>query len=322
MDRTLAGSAMRELTVRTDDGVELHVRELRPRGPRAPQRNRATQDAAELAAAARARDLPPFLLVHGLSSNARLWDGVAARLAAAGHHVVAVDQRAHGRSAPSDDLAFARLVADLAHVIDRVELDRPVAVGQSWGGNVVLELGAERPDLVRGVVGVDGGLIELARRFPSVEECWAALAPPSFDGLSVAQLEQHVRARHAGWPDGSAEAQLGNFARDAPDAPARAILARERHRNIVEQLHAHRPLERLARLEVRMLLLAVTGGVRRVVDEERLEAARAVAARGLDVVRLPGRDHDVHLQEPDTVARLVRDWSVALPEPTTIPEVV
>jgi pimeloyl-ACP methyl ester carboxylesterase len=71
-----------------------------------------------------------------------------------------------------------------------------------------------------------------------------------------------------------------------------------------------------------MLLLAVTGGARRVVDEERLEAARAVAARGLDVVRLPGRDHDVHLQEPDTVARLVRDWSVALPEPTTIPEVV
>ena len=37
--------------------------------------------------------LRPFLLVHGLSSNARLWDGVARRLAAAGHEVVAVAQR-------------------------------------------------------------------------------------------------------------------------------------------------------------------------------------------------------------------------------------
>ena len=40
----------------------------------------------------------PFLLVHGLSSNARLWDGTARLLAAAGHQVVAVDQRGHGRS--------------------------------------------------------------------------------------------------------------------------------------------------------------------------------------------------------------------------------
>ena len=40
----------------------------------------------------------PFLLVHGLASNARLWDGVARRLASAGHSAVAVDLRGHGRS--------------------------------------------------------------------------------------------------------------------------------------------------------------------------------------------------------------------------------
>ena len=45
----------------------------------------------------------PFLLVHGLSSNARTWDGVAGRLAAAGHEVVAVDQRGHGHSEQAAD---------------------------------------------------------------------------------------------------------------------------------------------------------------------------------------------------------------------------
>ena len=39
-----------------------------------------------------------YLLVHGLASNARLWDGVARRLAGAGHAVAAVDLRGHGRS--------------------------------------------------------------------------------------------------------------------------------------------------------------------------------------------------------------------------------
>jgi len=40
----------------------------------------------------------PYLLVHGLSSNARLWDGVAARISGAGHPVYAVDLRSHGES--------------------------------------------------------------------------------------------------------------------------------------------------------------------------------------------------------------------------------
>ncbi len=39
----------------------------------------------------------PFLLVHGLASNARLWDGVAQHLAKRGHRVVAIDQHSvHG----------------------------------------------------------------------------------------------------------------------------------------------------------------------------------------------------------------------------------
>lgn len=263
-------------------------------------------------------DAPPFLLVHGLSSNARLWDGVAARLAAAGHEVVAVDQRSHGASDPSDDLDPATLVADLVAVAAATGLERPIAVGQSWGGNVVLELGVRRPDVVRGVVGVDGGLIDLADRFPDVESCWAALAPPSFDGLTRAALEGHMAARTAAWPDGAAAAQLGNFRLGpGPDDPARPVLTRERHRRIVTDLFAQRPLDLLAELRVPMLLLPVTGTARGVVAEELLAEAVRRAAAGLDVVRLPGRDHDVHLEAPDVVADLLRTWAVGGAVPTT-----
>ena len=44
-----------------------------------------------------------WVLTHGLASNARLWDGVARRLAEAGHRVVTVDQRGHGQSSKPDD---------------------------------------------------------------------------------------------------------------------------------------------------------------------------------------------------------------------------
>ena len=61
-----------------------------------------TVDAGPVALHARHRPggaAHPVLLVHGLSSNARLWDGVSEHLAAAGHPVVAVDLRGHGASA-------------------------------------------------------------------------------------------------------------------------------------------------------------------------------------------------------------------------------
>ena len=59
-------------------------------------------------AAERVGEPVPFLLVHGLASNARMWDGVAQRLADAGHPVATVDLRGHGRSKPRRSMRTAR----------------------------------------------------------------------------------------------------------------------------------------------------------------------------------------------------------------------
>jgi len=256
----------------------------------------------------------PFLLVHGLASNALLWDGVARRLAAAGHVAVSVDQRSHGASDPSDALDFATLSADLVVVAGTLGLEQPIAVGQSWGGNVVLELAVRHAEAVRSAVAVDGGLIQLGDRFDTFDDCWAQLSPPEFDGMSLATLTGQLAARCAGWPQGATEAQMGNMTVGA-DGSVRAILTRERHRTIVGHLFAHRPLDRLVALEVPMLLLPVTGGTRRVVDERLIARARELG--DVDVVRLEGRDHDVHLEDPDTLASLLVRWAAG----GTLPEV-
>src|SRR5262245_12931377 len=55
-------------------------------------------------------DGPPIVLAHGLASNSRIWDDVAARLARR-YHVVALDQRGHGLSdRPTDGFTFDRMV--------------------------------------------------------------------------------------------------------------------------------------------------------------------------------------------------------------------
>ena len=100
----------------------------------------------------------PFLLVHGLASNARLWDGVARHLAQHGHRVVAVDQRGHGRSSkPDDGYDMTTVADDLRLLIDELGWERPAVAGQSWGGNVVLELAWSHPDAVSMIAWVESG---------------------------------------------------------------------------------------------------------------------------------------------------------------------
>lgn len=79
---------------------------------------------------------PTVVLVHGYPDTHRVWDGVAADLAA-DHHVVAYDVRGAGESGePSGDRGYEmpHLLADLRAVLDAVSPDEPVhLVGHDWG---------------------------------------------------------------------------------------------------------------------------------------------------------------------------------------------
>lgn len=250
----------------------------------------------------------PFVLVHGLASNARTWDGVAARLAAAGHEVAALDLRGHGRSDKPDDGYDVPTVADdVAAAIVRLGFDRPVVAGQSWGGNVVVELGARHPDRVRGIVGVDGGLIDLRSRFPDWEACAAQLAPPRLAGRPLAEMEGWIRRAHPHWPEAGIAGTLANFEIRA-DGTIAPWLTFERHMTVLRGLWSHHPLDLLADGYPTPLLLALADGG----DEWSAEKRRAVeaATRVAPAVRVrwfPGADHDLHAERPGELATLLLD---------------
>jgi alpha/beta hydrolase fold/DinB superfamily len=135
---------------------------------------------------------PALLLLHGLSSNARVWERMAAQLPA--RRVIALDQRAHGLSdRPAAGYAMAELVADAAHAVDALGLGRPVVGGHSWGAAVALALAADRPELAAGLAFVDGPAGSFSRRM-TWEEAAARMQPP----LPVyADLEAAVEAQRS-----------------------------------------------------------------------------------------------------------------------------
>lgn len=253
-------------------------------------------------------DASAFLLVHGLASNARLWDGAAEHLLDAGHPSVAVDLRGHGRSAkPADGYGFASVADDLARVVDSV-LGRPVIVaGQSWGGNVAIEFADRHPDLVSGVVCVDGGFLRLSDDFGDWESAARQLAPPDFSGLTIDQLRERARDRFADWPDTAIDAQLANFDVDGAGRVA-ARLSRDRHMAILRHLWEHDPDRAAQRIGVPVLVLAVDEA--RAGRSERVDAF----ARSLGDVTVEWLDahHDVHAQRPKEVAWLLSAFAERL----------
>src|SRR5262245_19515354 len=252
--------------------------------------------------------LLPFVLVHGLASNLRLWDGVAEELHARGHTVVSIDQRGHGRSDAADssyDMGTA--VADLLALTRALDLKRPVLAGQSWGGHVVLELAWQHPDLVSGISCVDGGVTDLADAFPAWDACLAALTPPRLDHLTLAELEGRMRAFSPQLPDRAITAALACF-REREDGRVEPRLARDRHLQILRSLWEHRPSTRYPTLEVpAMLILADTGEERRTSAKRRAEAVAIAVAPRLRSHWFSPAHHDVHSQFPDKVAALLGD---------------
>src|SRR5437773_2676958 len=94
----------------------------------------------------------PLLLVHGWGGDSRAWNG----LSFDGHRVITVDLRGHGRSPVlRHGYRPADYAVDLAMLVDRMSLGPVVAVGHSMGGQIVVELALERPDLVAAVVVID-----------------------------------------------------------------------------------------------------------------------------------------------------------------------
>jgi pimeloyl-ACP methyl ester carboxylesterase len=258
-------------------------------------------------------DQVPFLLVHGLASNARLWDGVGVRLAEAGHPSAAVDQRGHGESDKVDHgFDFDTLVADLETVIRRT-FDRPViVVGQSWGGNVVLELAAARPELVVGVVCVDGGFIKLSESFADWSAVERQLAPPRLGGMPAVDLEAGMRARLTGFPADGIDAQLANF-EVLDDGTVRPRLTFDRHMTILRFLWEHDPDELSSRVHQPVLVIAATGGSPGHAD--RVTEFSGRLRRG-SVVWMDAH-HDMHAQRPEEIGELLGRFAAENPAGVT-----
>jgi pimeloyl-ACP methyl ester carboxylesterase len=97
----------------------------------------------------------PAVLLHGLTATRRYVVHGARSLERGGLRVVAYDARGHGGSSPAEarDLyGYEQLADDLERVLEQLEIDRPVLVGNSMGAHTAVCAALRDPGRVAGLV--------------------------------------------------------------------------------------------------------------------------------------------------------------------------
>jgi len=135
----------------------------------------------------------PVILLHGLTATHRYVVMGSRVLQSTGHHVMAYDARAHGRSDPAPDptaYGYERLTADLDAVMDAVGMQRAVLAGQSMGSHTAVRFALDRPERVAGLVLITPAYHPDSFDSPDRVARWVALA----DGLEHGGVDGFVDA--------------------------------------------------------------------------------------------------------------------------------
>lgn len=248
---------------------------------------------------------PPIVLLHGFTGSSENLEELARGLRDDGRRTVRLDLVGHGLSDAPEEIDRYRMeacVADVAHTLQILGLERVDLFGYSMGGRVALALALARPDLVRSVatVGATAGIADPAARAARIEADEKLADSILRDGIGT--FVEHWMAQ-----------PLFATQRRVPQA----VLDRERALRLGNRPHglalslrgmgsgAQPPLhDALASLRAPALLVAgaedpkFVAIARDLANRIPLARVRVVASAG----------HAVQLEQPDALSRLLRSF--------------
>jgi esterase len=97
----------------------------------------------------------PVLILHGLFGMSDNWQSFGRMLEAQNYSAYLVDLRNHGLSPHHTLHNYPVMAADVAELIQNLQLEKPVVIGHSMGGKVAMQLAIDYPELVSKIVVVD-----------------------------------------------------------------------------------------------------------------------------------------------------------------------
>lgn len=96
----------------------------------------------------------PLIILHGVFGTSDNWQTFG-KAVSAKYKVYLVDLRNHGNSPHSDTFDYPSMAEDLKEFIEEHHLDKPMLMGHSMGGKVVMSFAVAHPDSFEKMIIVD-----------------------------------------------------------------------------------------------------------------------------------------------------------------------
>ncbi|HXW84850.1 MAG TPA: alpha/beta hydrolase [Candidatus Binataceae bacterium] len=246
---------------------------------------------------------PPLVCIHGLTSNAHHFDGLAPHLSAR-YHVRAFDVRGRGDSdwGPPTEYLTQNYVNDLLGALDALGIGKVTLIGTSMGGIISMSFAGGWPDRVEKLVLNDIG--------PEVDpaggqriQSYVAAAPDRFPDLGAVVAyyrENYPPMRRL------SDAQVREFVASSvkPAADGRGLAwkmdpaVRGRRGPSQQRLDLWVPFARIT-----CPILVVRGHDSDILSVRTAEQMRTTH-KDLRVVEIPGVGHAPSLTEPESLATI------------------
>jgi esterase len=133
---------------------------------------------------------PPLLVLHGLFGSGKNWHSHMRRLAES-FEVFCIDLRNHGQSFHADEMNYSLMAADVARLMERLELDGCRILGHSMGGKVAMTLAIRQPALLSRIIVADIAPVAYHHDYDDLIEPILALDLDLF--ASRAQIDHALR---------------------------------------------------------------------------------------------------------------------------------
>jgi pimeloyl-ACP methyl ester carboxylesterase len=243
----------------------------------------------------------PLLCLHGGAVNAHWFDFVAHGFTS-DYHMRSLDQRGHGDSAWAEppDYSYDRYAADLAGVVEKLDLRDFVLMGHSMGGLVSLIYAATHPGRVKKIVLIDSTLVATPDRVALLHQVGKR------EGKSYRDHDDFIenfRVRPAGTT--AAPEILRYLAERSGREGTDGLWRHKFDRNV----YAKRVLIDIPPYwdHIRIPALYVKGGRSNRITPEIISDA-SERCPYFELVEVPHADHHVTLDNPPGFVDAVRGW--------------
>jgi non-heme chloroperoxidase len=239
----------------------------------------------------------PVVFLHGVTDSWRSFEPMLPHLPAS-IRAIAVTQRGHGDSSRPDAYRYTDFSADVAALLDALDIRSAVVVGHSMGSLVAQRFALDHPDRTGGLVLL--GAFPTIKGHPDVQAMWdgalATLTDPVDPSLArefqVSTLAQPI-----------APALLDTYVAESLKVPARVWKATFR-----EFLDSDFSSE-IGRISAPTLVIAAD---KDAFSRRQERDALVAGIRGAVATDYVGAGHAMHWEEPARVARDVAGFVMGL----------